>query len=151
MGEDVNTAVFGSSSAATRASDTQKLLTYGYRFYENHTFEKADTPLATPRIWKGEARTLAVGVADDLTLTTPKGLRKPDTRMQINEPLVAPMAAGTVVGRIEVVEGEQVLAKRPLVTLYAVEEGGWWRRWVDALRLLFAGWFDCVEHMETPR
>lgn len=150
-GRRLITAVFGARSAAARASDTQKLLTYGYRFYQSHTFEKARTPLATPRVWKGKARMLAVGVADDLTLTTPRGLSKPETRMQINEPLLAPISTGTVVGSIEVVEGEQVLAKRSLVALEAVEEGGWWRRWMDALRLLFAGWFDRVEHMETPR
>lgn len=143
-GRRLITAVFGSSSTAARASDTQKLLTYGFRFYENHTFEKANAPLVTPKVWKGAARTLAVGVLDDLTLTTPKGLARPETRMQINEPLVAPISAGTVVGSIEVFEGEQTLLKRPLVALEAVEEGGWWRRWTDTVRLVVAGWFDRV-------
>ncbi|WP_095094436.1 D-alanyl-D-alanine carboxypeptidase family protein [Pseudomonas sp. Irchel 3A5] len=140
-GRRLITAVFGSSSALARATDTEKLLTYGFRFYENQTFEKALQPLSRPRVWKGAENTLAVGVLDDITLTTPKGSHKPETRVHIDAPLIAPVEEGAVVGSIDVFDGEQKLATRPLIALEGVEEGGWWTRWTDAVRLLFQGWF----------
>ena len=141
-GRRLITAVFGSSTAASRATDTEKLLTYGFRFYENQTFEKALDPLSTPRIWKGEKPALTVGVLDDITLTTPKGAHKPETRIHIDAPLIAPVAKGAVVGSIEVFDGEQKLATRPLIALENIEAGGWWTRWADTVRLLFHGWFE---------
>jgi D-alanyl-D-alanine carboxypeptidase (penicillin-binding protein 5/6) len=141
-GRRLITAVFGSTSTQARATDTEKLLTYGFRFYENHTFEKALQPLSNPRVWKGSEKSIAVGVLDDITLTTPRGLHKPETRLHITSPLVAPVEKGAVVGSIEVFDGEQKLATRPLIALKSVEAGGWWTRWTDAVRLLFLGWFD---------
>lgn len=141
-GRRLITAVFGSGSAQARATDTEKLLTYGFRFYENQTFEKALQPLSHPRVWKGAENTLAVGVLDDITLTTPKGSHKPETRIHIDAPLIAPVDKGAVVGSIDVFEGEQKLATRPLIALESVEAGSWWTRWTDAVRLMFHGWFE---------
>ena len=143
-GRRLITAVFGSSSALARATDTEKLLTYGFRFYDNQTFEKALQPLSNPRVWKGVENTVAVGVLDDITLTAPKRSHKPETRIHINTPLIAPVAEGAVVGSIEVFDGDQKLATRPLIALKGVEAGGWWTRWTDAVRLLFQGWFKDI-------
>ena len=141
-GRRLITAVFGSSSAASRATDTQKLLTYGFRFYQNHTLEKAGEPLSQPRLWKGEKRVVAVGVLDDVTLTLPKGLPDPERRFHINAPLIAPVAQGDVVGILEVFDRDQKLATRPLIALHSVEAGNWWTRWTDAVRLLLQKWFE---------
>ena len=146
-GRRLITAVFGSRTLASRATDTQKLLTYGFRFYANQTFAKAGATLATPRVWKGTQDSLAAGVLDDVTLTLPKkGSYTPQLRVQVNEPLVAPIAAGAVVGSYQVFDGEQRLVSRPLVALADVQAGSWWVRWSDALRLVIKQWLESFDN-----
>ena len=142
-GRRLITAVFGSTSTSSRASDTQKLLTYGYRFYKNQTLHTGASTLATPILWKGEKRALAVGILDDLTLTmAKKAIRKPQSSLHINSPLIAPVAKGTVVGTLDIYDGDQKLVTRPLVALEDVPAGGWWTRWSDAVRLVIMGWLS---------
>ena len=137
------TAVFGSTSLENRATDTEKLLTYGFRFFDTQTFEKAGTLLTQPRLWKGQDDTLKVGLAKDMTLTLPKNqARKVSTRLQLNEPLVAPLAAGATVGTLELLDGDQVLATQPLVALQAAEAGGWWTVAWDSMKLFIMGLFS---------
>ena len=144
-GRRLITAVFGSTTLASRASDTQKLLAYGFRFYTNQTFAKAGATLATPKVWKGAKDTLAAGVLDDVTVTLPnKGSYTPQQRVQLDEPLIAPVAAGAVVGSYQVLDGDQRLVTRPLVALADVPAGSWWARWADTLRLLIKQWLDNV-------
>jgi D-alanyl-D-alanine carboxypeptidase (penicillin-binding protein 5/6) len=142
-GSRLITAVFGSTSLENRATDTEKLLTYGFRFFDTQTFEKAGTLLTQPRLWKGQDDTLKVGLAKDLTLTLPKNqTRKVSTRLQLNEPLVAPLAAGATVGTLELLDGDQVLASQPLVALQAAEAGGWWTLAWDSMKLFIMGLFS---------
>ncbi|WP_374941132.1 D-alanyl-D-alanine carboxypeptidase family protein [Pseudomonas sp. 102515] len=140
-GRRLITAVFGSNSINNRAADTQKLLTYGYRFFENQTLDRTGVALGTPAIWEGEQSALPVGVTEDVVLTRPKGQQPPARRLVLDEPLVAPIAQGAVVGRLELVEGERILQTRPLVALEAVEQGGWWSRWPQHLYRLVLHWF----------
>jgi len=106
--------------------------------------DKAGVALGTPAIWEGEQATLPVGVTEDVVLTRPKGQQPPERRLVLNEPLVAPIAQGAVVGRLELVEGDRVLQTRPLVALEAAEQGGWWSRWPEHLYRLVLHWFGRV-------
>ena len=45
--------VFGTDSEQARAAETQKLLTYGFRFFETRTFYQKGTELAEAQVWKG--------------------------------------------------------------------------------------------------
>lgn len=132
------TAVFGSTSKTNRANDAEKLLTYGFRFFDTQTYAKAAEVMANPMIWKGEERTMPVGVLDDISLTLPKNKsRKVDTRVTINQPLVAPIALGTVVGSVALYEGEQKLVTRPLIALQEEATGSGWKCAWDSVRLFF--------------
>src|SRR3546814_15759966 len=65
--------VFGTDSEQARAAETQKLLTYGFRFFETRTFYKKGAELAQTAVWKGADHQVKAGLADDLTLTLPRG------------------------------------------------------------------------------
>nr|WP_137279460.1 D-alanyl-D-alanine carboxypeptidase family protein [Pseudomonas rhizoryzae] len=143
-GRRLITAVFGSTSLNNRAADTQKLLTYGFRFFENQTFDTAGVALGTPAVWEAARSTLPVGVTQDVVLTRPKGQHTPQQRLVINEPLVAPITQGDVVGRLELVDGERVLQTRPLVALADAEQGGWWSRWPQHLYRLVLHWLGRI-------
>ncbi|MDP3977013.1 MAG: D-alanyl-D-alanine carboxypeptidase family protein [Pseudomonas sp.] len=135
--------VFGTSSEQARAAETQKLLTYGFRFFETRTFYQKGTELAQSQVWKGASRQLKAGLANDLTLTMAKGqLDKLQAGMTLNPQLIAPIQQGDVIGKVEVKLGDEVVHSADLVALETVEEGGLFRRLWDSIRLFFFGLFN---------
>ncbi|CAH0187922.1 MULTISPECIES: D-alanyl-D-alanine carboxypeptidase family protein [unclassified Pseudomonas] len=137
------TSVFGTDSESARAAETQKLLTYGFRFFETRTFYQKGTELAQAPVWKGQTNQVKAGLAQDLTLTLPKGqLEKLQASMTLNQQITAPIAQGDVIGKVEVKMGDQVVHSADLVALEAVEEGGFFRQLWDSIRLFFYGLFN---------
>lgn len=137
------TSVFGTVSESARAAETQKLLTYGFRFFETRTFYKQGQELAKAQVWKGTVRQVKAGLAADLSLTLAKGqLDKLQAGMTLNPQLTAPIAQGDVIGKVEVKLGEDVVHSADLVALEAVEEGSFFRRLWDSISLFFFGLFN---------
>ncbi|MEB2325683.1 MAG: D-alanyl-D-alanine carboxypeptidase [Pseudomonas sp.] len=135
--------VFGTDSEQARAAETQKLLTYGFRFFETRTFYQKGVELAQQQVWKGQQSQVKAGLAEDLTLTLPRGqLDKLQASMSFSDTLIAPISQGQVVGKVEVKLGEEVLHSADLVALEAVEEGGLFRRVWDSIRLFFYSLFN---------
>ncbi|MBX9764985.1 MAG: D-alanyl-D-alanine carboxypeptidase [Pseudomonadaceae bacterium] len=137
------TSVFGTVSESARAAETQKLLTYGFRFFESRTFYKKGQELAQAQVWKGQTRQVKAGLAKDLSLTLPKGqLDKLQAGMILNPQLTAPIAQGDVIGKVEVKLGEEVVHSADLIALEAVEAGSFFRRLWDSISLFFFGLFN---------
>ena len=136
-------AVMGSSSESSRASETQTLLNYGFRFYETVQLYEAGQELATGRVWKGLSEEVALGLSEPVFVTIPRG-RYDDLEAQVQmEPeMSAPLEAGAVVGSINVQLGDELIVNRDLVTLSAVEEAGFFGRSWDGMRLWMNGFFE---------
>ena len=99
--------------------------------------------MAQAPVWKGQANQVKAGLAQDLTLTLPKGqLEKLQASMTLNQQITAPIAQGDVIGKVEVKMGDQVVHSADLVALEAVEEGGFFRQLWDSIRLFFYGLFN---------
>jgi D-alanyl-D-alanine carboxypeptidase (penicillin-binding protein 5/6) len=142
-GQRLIAAVFGTVSEQARAAEVQKLLTYGFRFFESRTFYQKGAELAQATVWKGAASQVKAGLAEDLTMTMPKGqLEKLQASMTLNPQLVAPILQGDVIGKVEVKLGDEVVRSTDLVALQSVEEGGLLRRLWDSIRLFFFGLFN---------
>jgi D-alanyl-D-alanine carboxypeptidase (penicillin-binding protein 5/6) len=137
------TSVFGTVSESARAAETQKLLTYGFRFFETRTFYKKGQELAQAQVWKGAVRQVKAGLGADLSLTLAKGqLEKLQAGMILNPQLTAPIAQGDVIGKVEVKLGDEVVHSADLIALEAVEEGSFLRRLWDSINLFFFGLFN---------
>ncbi|KJH79310.1 D-alanyl-D-alanine carboxypeptidase family protein [Stutzerimonas stutzeri] len=135
--------VFGTNSEQARAAETQKLLTYGFRFFETRTFYQTGVELAKSRVWKGQQDQISAGLANDLTLTLPRGqMDKLQAGLTFNPELTAPIQQGDVVGKVEVTLDGQVLQSTDLIALEAVEEGGLFRRFWDSIQLFFFNLFN---------
>ncbi|MGQ7956420.1 D-alanyl-D-alanine carboxypeptidase family protein [Pseudomonas sp. SP16.1] len=142
-GQRLIAAVFGTVSEQARAAEVQKLLTYGFRFFETRTFYQKGAELAQADVWKGVSRQVKAGLAEDLTMTLPKGqLEKLQASMTVNPQLIAPIQQGDVIGKVEVKLGDEVVHSADLVALEGVEEGGLLRRLWDSIRLFFFGLFN---------
>lgn len=135
--------VFGASSEAARAAETQKLLTYGFRFFETKTFYKKGVELAESKVWKGEESKVKVGLAENLTVTLPRGqVQKMAATMILDESAIAPISKGQRLGVVEVRSGDEVVHTADLVALDDVEEGGFFSRLFDTIQMFFYSLFN---------
>ena len=117
--------VLGTDSKKARASVSQAILNYGFRFYESHTLYDEGEVLSRPRVWGGEYETLTVGLSDDLAVTITRGAYdKLDATMDIDKNIEAPVEEGQQVGVVKVMLDGELLRSVPLVALESVNEGG---------------------------
>jgi len=136
-------AVMGSASETSRASESQTLLNYGFRFFETVQLYQAGQELARGHVWKGLTEEVTLGLEEPLFVSIPRGRYDDlDAQVEMQAELSAPLAAGVTVGKITVQLGEDVVASRKLVTLSAVEEAGFFGRSWDSLRLWINGFFE---------
>lgn len=127
--------VMGSTSEAQRATDSQALLNWGFRFFETHELYAAGKPVATQKIWKGKVRELQLGVAQPLLVSMQRGqYAKLQPSMDVPRTLVAPIAQGQELGKVRVMLDGKLLAEAPLVALEEVPEAGFFKRlWHELL------------------
>ena len=130
--------VLGAETEPERFSSSQTLLNYGFRFFETHKLYDALDPLREEQIWKGEVDRLALGPAEDLYVTIPKGRYDDMTAaLSINAPIEAPARRGMAFGSVIVTLDDDLIANAPLVALRNVEPAGIVGRSVDQLVLMF--------------
>jgi len=130
--------VLGTRNDETRSSESQKLLTYGFRFFETRHLYKANEPLTTARIWKGAQEKLSLGLAEDLYLTIPKGqYKKLVANMNLDARITAPTQQGQAFGSLNISLNDEEYAKRKLVALSAIDSGGLIGNLIDEIKLLF--------------
>ncbi|MGH8454714.1 MAG: D-alanyl-D-alanine carboxypeptidase family protein, partial [Nevskiales bacterium] len=128
--------VTGTESMKARELAAGALLTYGFRFFETHKLYDPSQPIDQARVWKGEPRQLPIGVGRPLYVTTPRGHRNNlAVKAQMPNQVMAPIAAGDVLGSITVQLSGETIRQEPIVALQAAPLGGWWRRFSDSLRL----------------
>ncbi|MEG0937710.1 MAG: D-alanyl-D-alanine carboxypeptidase family protein [Comamonas sp.] len=129
--------VLGTASEKARANESQKLLNWGYTAFDAVKLFDADQPVATPAVWKGAANAVKIGKPDGaVVVTVPSGTGgKLTTEVVRQDPLIAPIAKGQVMGVLKVKSGADVVAEVPLVALEAVEQAGFFGRLWDTIRL----------------
>lgn len=129
--------VMGAKSENARANESQKLLNYGFRFFETHKLYDAAQPLKTMRVWKGASTTVQLGLNEPLYITVPRGqYNKLTASLSVTSDIVAPTRKGQNLGTVNIRLGDEVLAERPLVALEDIAEGSLWQRLFDNVRLL---------------
>ncbi|MCW9032414.1 MAG: D-alanyl-D-alanine carboxypeptidase [Gammaproteobacteria bacterium] len=130
--------VTGTSADDARIAASRKLLNYGFRFFETHLIHKANSEITNIRIWKGDKKQLSLGIANDLYVTTPKGLRDNiKNNIKIEAMIEAPVAEGQTYGKVIINLRDKTIASQNLVALSSIKEGGVWRKLVDNIQLMF--------------
>lgn len=129
--------VLGTASREARASESQKLLNWGYTAWDGVKLFAAGKPAASVPVWKGKTPMAQLGTAGAMVVTVPKGEGdKLKTSIERTDPLVAPLAQGQRVGTIKVTTQAGVaVASVPLVVLEPVEQAGMFGRAWDSIRL----------------
>ncbi len=135
--------VMGTKSEEARARETQKLLGYGFRYYETHKLYSAGDVLSTEKVWLGKTASVDISLAEDLYMTLPRGSKdQVEVSLEIKEYPEAPVVAGQAMGLLTISMGGEQLAERPLVALQDVEESGFFGRLFGKIRLFFVRLFS---------
>ena len=130
--------VMGTRSENARAQETQKLLAYGFRYFETHKLYSAADVLGNRDVWLGEQKQVQLGIAEDLYLTLPRGTKGDlDVDLVTEEYIQAPIKAGQVLGTLSVSKDGETIAERPLIAVDAVEEAGLVGRLMGKIQLFF--------------
>ncbi len=128
----------GTASDSLRATESQKLLNYGFQFYDTlHLYAKSQA-VTTIAVWKGAENSVRAGFTEDVYLSLPKGQsERLKATMESPQPLIAPISAGQKVGVIKLTLDGKPVAEYPLIALENVELANILGRGWDSLRLLF--------------
>ncbi|MDF2868270.1 MAG: dacC [Gammaproteobacteria bacterium] len=135
--------VLGTPSNNARTDNTERLLTYGFRFYETNKLYDAGKVLANPRVWQGQLSNLPVGLASDLNVTIPRGqYDKLQASLELTDGLKAPIQKGQQVGRVKVTLNGEEVASAPVLALQDNAKGGLWTRMIDSISLALHNLFS---------
>lgn len=128
--------VMGADSESARERETQKLLSYGYRYFETHKLYENEQDLTQHKLWKGAQDHVTLGVADTVYLTIPRGTHDQlKAELVVDEVLEAPVERGQQYGRLVVELDGETLLTRPLIALESVEQGSLFDRLWDSIVL----------------
>lgn len=130
--------VIGAKSANARSQESQRLLNYGFQFYDTlHLYKKNDS-LTTIHLWKGTQNELKAGFDRDVYFTLPKGQAdKLKATMEYKQPLIAPVELGQEVGTVKFTIDDKTIETYPLVALEKVDTTNFIGRAWDSVKLLF--------------
>ena len=134
--------VMGSASEQSRASESQSLLSYGFRFFETVQLYRAGDRLTDAPVWKGETDIVDLGVDEDLFVTIPRGRYNDlDAELRLQEIIMAPISAGQELGRVTISLDEEIVADLSLQAQTDIVEAGFFGRSWDSLKLWGEGLF----------
>lgn len=130
--------VMGAKDDEDRMRESQKLLQYGFRYFETQHLYDANVALKTEPLWYGEQDTISFGVVDDVVVTIPRGrYEEVVADMTLPSRLEAPITAGDEVGELVLRLDDEAVYRAPLVALEDGVEAGVFSRAGDAVTLFF--------------
>ncbi|WP_010428575.1 D-alanyl-D-alanine carboxypeptidase DacA [Enterobacter mori] len=136
-------AVMGGRTFKGRETESKKLLTWGFRFFETVNPLKAGKEFASEPVWFGDNDRASLGVDKDLYLTIPRGRMKDLKASYVlnTTELHAPLQKNQVVGTINFQLDGKTIDQRPLVVLDEIPEGNFFSKIIDYIKLMFHHWF----------
>jgi D-alanyl-D-alanine carboxypeptidase (penicillin-binding protein 5/6) len=130
--------VAGATSESSRAIEAQKLLNYGLQHYDTVRLYGKGAVVAELPVWKGAAKTLKAGLAEDLYVSIPRGQGDQlKATLSSRQPLLAPVASQQPVAVLKVAFDGKPLGEFAVVALESVRVASLLGRAWDSLLLWF--------------
>ena len=130
--------VLGTASEDARARDSLNLLNWGFSGFDAVKLYDKGQAVAQLKIFKGAENVVQAGFAEDFVVSIPRGTAdKLTVQLVSQQPLIAPVAAGAVVGTLKLAVAGQPWGEYPVVAQSAVPVAGFFGRLWDGLRLYF--------------
>ncbi|MBA4284436.1 MAG: serine-type D-Ala-D-Ala carboxypeptidase [Xanthomonadaceae bacterium] len=135
-GRRLISAVMGAPTWAYREQASLELLNYGFRFWETASLFGPAAAAGSVKVYKGETDSVQVGTLEPLRLTLQRGAKETlQVVPELDARAVAPITAGTVLGKATITADGKPLRTVELVALTDVKPGGFWRRLIDQIKL----------------
>lgn len=129
--------VLGAPTDAARATESQKLLNYGFQYFDSTLIYKQGQSISQLKVWKGNENQVASTVADDLFVTLPKGeYANVKATVSSKQPLIAPIKKGQIIGNVKFTLNGKTIDERNLVASKAIDGAGILGRAWDSIKLL---------------
>lgn len=139
--------VMGAKTDLMRTDETNKLLSYGFRFYETRKLYPGGSSIKDATIWMGTEKQIKLGLKEDLYITIGRGqYERVQANLKIDDTLKAPMNQGTPVGLLSIQLDEKTIAEKPIIALHTVEAANFLSRWYDAIHLSIQNLWKKVSH-----
>lgn len=130
--------VIGAESENMRATESQRLLNYGFQHFESVPLYRKNQPASLIRIWKGTEKMLPVGFRSDLAVAVPAGrMKELKATLVTQQPISAPVSAGQRMGTLKLTLAGKPYLELPVVALENVPLANVFSRGIDSIRLLF--------------
>ena len=131
--------VLGASNDETRSRESQRLLSYGFRYFNTQTlFKSKEIIKSDVKIWFGTEKFLNLTIKEDAILTFPRGAEGDlKAEFTIDEVIKAPVKVGDPLGLLKISLENELLLEIPLVSSQNITEGNFISRIIDWLVLFF--------------
>lgn len=130
--------VLGTASEDARARDSLNLLNWGFSATEAIKLYDKGQVLSQLKVFKGAQGTVNAGFSYDLVASVPRGMSdKIAVKLESQQPLIAPVGAGSQIGTLKLSVGGQPWGEYPVLALEDVPVAGMLGRAWDGLRLFF--------------
>ncbi|MGF1758650.1 D-alanyl-D-alanine carboxypeptidase [Photobacterium sagamiensis] len=141
-GQRLIAVVMGTKSTGARRSESKKLLTWGFRFFQDLTPEFNHKELSPLKVWYGSPSNVSVELGDGATITVPRRQRKNlEYKIIYNHDLEAPVTKGTQVGKVEWYLQDEILIVQPILAAENIAEAPWYKSMIDVVWRPIDKWF----------
>lgn len=130
----------GLPSLKARATESETLIEWGFREYDNYALLKGGEKVVDAEVWLGKEKSVPLVVKDPLTITLPRKSR-PDMKVTVvyDGPIPAPIAADAPIAKLVVTAPDIKPIEIPLVAGVEVEQLGLFGRLGAALKAVIWG------------
>ncbi len=134
--------VMGTASEEARVAETQKMLSYGFRYFETHKLYDGGEVINSVRVWQGKENSVDLGIEEEVYVTIPRGrARELTASVDVEDTIRAGIEAGQLMGTVRISLEDELVYEGNVVALHGVERGGLLKRLLDALTLFFTSLF----------
>ncbi len=135
--------VNGLGSVSARAEEGARLMSWGFREFDNVSLFAGGETVETASVWQGQAETVPLVLDEDLTITLRRSVRRDlSVVVQVDEPVQAPLSAGDRIGKLIVTAPGSEALELPLLAGADVEQVGFFARAAANAGQLLFGWLD---------
>ena len=130
--------VMGTKSDRARMQESQKLLSYGFRYFETQSMYQAGVSLKDQEVFYADVDSLSLGLEEEVVITFPRGYYDDiEVELSVPEVVEAPITKGQKVGEMRLRLHGGTIHKAPLIALEDVPEAGIFGRLYDFIYLFF--------------
>ena len=139
-GRRIILVLHGLDNASERSRESERLMEWAFREYNNYALFKAGDVVDNARVWLGDKDTVPLTVEEELTVTMNRQARKSMTaKVVYNEPVPAPIIKGTPVAQLVISAPEMETVTVPLVATEDIAQPGLFKRLTSAIDYLVFG------------